>query len=409
MNRKQNSIFKKFLDKIEPKLFNIAKEMKVPTLEEDLGILIFEATFYRYSKQNIYKEKSLLLFEKLINVYPERELGSGFLEGFEGVFWVISYLEKCNIIDDLTLLDDLMPYLINSLKNDIKYNNYDVLHGSINKLQFLINNQNFSRKDVSLFVDSFINSLYSNRNESEGGIYWIDEFDNEGVSVNIGLAHGLPSILIFLVKLKELNFKHSNLDKLINGIIVSLLNFKNKNSSYSRYPGYYRFNEKETSSRLAYCYGDLGIAYAFLYAATILKRKDLQLEAIETIKYITNRDLKNSEVVIFENTFYDTAFCHGLSGITYMLKKINNLLKESDIKQTLENRISYWENKFIINLTEQLKIENEICYPDHKQLDKENPFVIDDQSILGGYTGTGLVLLSLIYKKYDWSDFFLLY
>ena len=404
--------FKFFLDKIEPILFEKAKNMNVPTLEEDVGVLIFEATFYKYSKNEIYKKKALSLLDKLIQVLPDRELSPGFLEGFEGLFFAIYYLRKCDIIEDETLLDDLMPYLFQSLKMDIKENVYDVLHGSINKLQYLMGSEKRNDKQVTELVYNFVNSLYKHRQETEQGIFWFDEFEDEVGLVNLGLAHGITSLLVFLLRLKELNYKHPKIMVLIEGILKSLFNFKNKILGDSNFLDFYRINdkpenkEKQVGSRLAYCYGDLGIAYALLYASKVLKRDNLKSEGAEIVKDIIQRKLGNSKLEYFDDYFFfETAFCHGLSGITYMLMKINHLLNSP----VLESRITFWKNELIHNLTTQLKIKGKIYYPSYRQPDKTNPFIIDEVSILGGYTGTGLVLLSLYYKKYDWSDFFLLY
>lgn len=392
---------------IEKTLFEHAQKMNNPTLEEDLGVLIFEATFYKYSKNNEYKEKAITLLSKAIEVFSSKELPMGFFEGFEGIFWVVQYLNECNIIDDESLLNDLKPYLLQSLEADIVDNNFDTIHGSPSKLQYLINSENSSDVEKNIYVDNFIKSLYNNRQENEKGIYWYDIFEEEKGLVNLGLAHGLAAMLAFVSRLKEQGFKNPKIDILIKGITKSLLTFKNDSTHNSHFPDYFSElgNNKNVNSRLAWCYGDLGTSYAFLYSSIITENKDLKLEALKVINSVVKRGISDSKLDHFEEYFFfDTAFCHGISGIVYILSKINQHLQNPLIEQ----RLNYWKSQLIHNLDIQLKIQDDIYYPWYRQ-DKEKTFVLDKCSMLTGLTGTGLVLLSLQYDIYDWSDFFLLY
>lgn len=395
---------------IEEILFNNSIHMKTPTLEEDLGVMLFEATFYKYSKNTFYKKRTITLLEKLIEVFPERNIQfGGFLESFEGLFWCIPYLHNCGIIDETTILDDLIPHLLKSLKIDIRNNEFDVLHGSINKLSFFIHTNYISYSEKVELFNNFIDSLDDSKNETDKGIFWFDEFEGNDGLVNLGLPHGIPSLLIFLTKLKVQGYSNNKSNILLEGIIKFLSNCKMDSPSDSLYSDFYSENyvNKNVSSRLAYCYGDLGIAYAFLYAGNKLVKEELIIEGKTIMESIVKRGVTNSKIDYFEDYFFlDTGFCHGLSGITYILEKINHFLDNS----FLERRIFFWKEELIRNLSVQLNIEGNIFYPEHLQLkNSETPFIIDKQSFLTGYTGVGLVLLSLYYKKHDWSDFLLLY
>ncbi len=408
--KNENLIFFEYLQKIEPILYEHAEKMNVPTMEEDLSVLLFEATFYKYSKNKKYKERSLLLLDRLINVFHEKDLNPGFIEGFEGVLWTLNCLEEAKIIDDSKeFAEDLMPYFKQSLEYDIKKFFFDALHGSINKIQYLISSMGSTNPMVIGFVNDFIDSLYDNRESDGDCIFWYDEgIEEETKVVNLGYAHGLPSLLVFLLKLKEHGFKHDKTDILIDGIAKSLLTFKFKSKSDSIYPATYRIDGENDnlSSRLAYCYGDLGVAYAMAYYGTSSNQKELKVEAEKIINHICHRTIANSGILRYEYYhFFDTGFCHGIAGIVYILTLIDRLLPSDLIKE----RISYWRSELKSNLSIQLKIREEIRLPQYLQPYSGDPYVFEAQSIFTGYSGTGLVLLSLFYETYDWSDFFVLY
>lgn len=396
----------KTIDTLESILYNIAENMTTPTIDEDLGVLVLEATLYKYSKDEKYKERALTLLNNAIEVFTSIELSSGFFEGFEGMFWVIHYLKKCNIINDESLLDDLQPYLFQSLENDIKGNFFDALHGSITKLHYLIESENISNEKSEKFVNSFLDSLWENRIENEHGIYWYDIYDRDKGLVNLGLAHGISAVLVFLSRLKKKGYVHPKIDILINGIVKSLFSFKN-NGNYSCFPS--NFSDQKSNnnftSRFAWCNGDLGVIYALLYAADVSQDEIMNKQARMATNYLINRRITNSEIDHFEEYyFFDTAFCHGISGIAFTLHKINDFIQHPLLNQ----RIDYWKKQLLKNLDNQLNIKETIYYPLYKQ-DAQKTYTLDKCSMLSGLTGTALVLVSFHYEKYDWSDIFLLY
>jgi lantibiotic modifying enzyme len=400
-------MLKSQINKIESILFESAKHMNLPTIEGDLGALIFEATLYRYSKDEIYKEKSLQLLNKLLDVFGERELYAGFLEGFEGIFYTVQYLKRCNIIDNDTILEDLEEHLLRSLSLDIKLNNYDPLHGSVGKLLYIINAENKSQEEKENLISDFLIGLQNDSIMTEEGIFWFDKHEGKVELVCLGLAHGTSGILTFLLRLKELEFKNPLIDKLLKGGLRGLLSTKNKISCVSAYPTFHSKNIEDIDfeSRLGWCAGDLGIAHTLFYANKILKDDALKKEAHDLLGKVISRNISNSKLIHYEDySFFDTGFCHGISGIVYILHKINSELNNDQITKRME----FWTKELIHNLDKQLSLEEDIYLPWYRQ-DTDYSYTLDKNRMLNGYVGVGLVLLSLEYKKYDWSDFFMLF
>ncbi len=404
-------MIKPLIDKIETNLYDIAIEMKYPTLEGDLGVLIFYATMYKYANEEVYKEKANKLLEKLLAVFSDCELPSGFLEGFEGILYTVQYLYKCNIIEDMQIVEDLEKYLIQTIKIDFNANNYDPLHGSIGKLLYFINSESKSKEEVEELINLFIESLYKNREEKDQNIFWYDSYE-KGQMINLGLAHGITGVLTFLLRLKELEYKNPKIDILIEGLLKSLMSFKNNIPNTSIYPNFVTEEKSKDISRsvsintrLGWCSGDLGISYTLHYASKVLKRDSLKPEVINLMKSIISRLMSTSKLDHYEEySFFDTGFCHGISGIVYILEKMNNDLKSPQI----EKRIGFWKEQLTTNLEKQLSYDEEIYLPWYRQ-DKEKSYTLEKGAMLNGLTGVGLALASIHYKKYDWSDFFLLF
>lgn len=393
------------LIKIDALLAAKAEGMDNPTIDQDLGYLIFLATSYKYSNEVAYKIKAEKLIGKLLEVFPEKELNMSLYEGFDGVAWTIDYLQRCKVIEDSDILSDFIPHLVSSIEIDIANNHYDVLYGFIGKLQYFINSGQYDAPGIRELFIGAVDALDKSSLRNANGIYWLERESIQ--TVNLGYAHGLPGILVFLARLHDLGVGHPRIAVMIEDIVSTLLAQQNSPLGISVYgSGYSLEHEVSSFSRLAWCYGDLGICYALLYSGKIVRNEMWIREALSIKDRIISRGIAESGLTHFHDySFFDTAFCHGISGISYFLFKINELIGGDGI---LEKRLSYWNNELIKNLEIQLAIEDTIYYP-YQPNTGDEVYILDKEMMLNGVCGTALVLLSLQYQKADWCDLFLIY
>jgi len=195
-------------------------------------------------------------------------------------------------------------------KDYIRNDNWDYLHGAIGTgLYFLKRNTQFSKEYLELMVDE----LYSKAVFSDQGIYWKSYIDYENTNgINLGLAHGLPGYLIFLSKLYLKGINIVKTIRLLQGIIEFFENYKQdviKVGSY--YPNWILDPDKpnEEYSRMAWCYGDIGVGFSIYFAGDatgndIWMSRGLRI-LIDTAK---RRDLKANFII-------DAGFCHGSAGL----------------------------------------------------------------------------------------------
>ena len=134
------------------------------------------------------------------------------LSGITGVGWVTQHLTQLGIFSKSETIDYLEPinqFVLKSLYYDIDNNNYDLMHGYIGKLIYLI-----TASKNSIYAPKLINEILSSINyfkqsaiqETSEAIYW--EKPNSGITGNsnkvcLGMAHGMPSIISFLCLLLQ--------------------------------------------------------------------------------------------------------------------------------------------------------------------------------------------------------------
>lgn len=398
-----------YLFEIENILFDKCKPLKNPLLSHDLSFVLIQAVEYKYSKDEKYKKTCLQFVENLIECFSEIEFGVGFLESFEGIIWLFNYLEKNEILDNDDYYKDLIPFLYDSIEHDIESNNFDLMHGVIVKLQTLINYYGVAHTTTKKYLDLFVDKLDASKIQENNRIFWYDEIYKDGSrGANLGYAHGLPSLLVFLLKLRSVNYTHHHLLPLAEGVINSLLGFKYDNRSDCSFPAVHHEIDAKNNlegSRLAFCYGDLGVAFSLLYASKILDLPHLLTFSEEVVEKICSRSITSSSIMQYEEyNFIDTSFCHGISGILFMLMRINKVIKND----LLTYRINYWKDQLYHNLDTQLSIYGPIKFPYLRNPKDAEAYIIDEECILMGYSGTALVLISILYDRDDWSEFFLL-
>lgn len=346
------------------------------------GISIFLFHYSEFLQDNEVANEATELIElsveKLNNVYRLPT----FCSGICGFAWTLDYLFKNDFLDiDVEeYLLQLDTYMYKTMLSDFKEGKYDYMHNALGyafyflkrfhntEIEALKKQYEQTLSEVILSLEEISVSIQKNN------IVWTSEvIGQDKPVVNFGLAHGLPSILSFFNKLYTIDkFKDVtkvNILKLSDFILNNKLEQSNKLGAI--FPSYlYGTDYKNTvESRLAWCYGDLGIANVIWNSGKILNNELLKSEAIEIFKHSSQRRT-------FETTeVKDMYFCHGCFGIAHMYR---NIYKETGIAEFKDSR-DYWIKEGL-NMYEKTVKEN------------QNPKL----SIIEGQAGVGLVLLSLL-------------
>jgi lantibiotic biosynthesis protein len=358
----------------------------------EAGVLLFQANYSSYIKghfdSNFIADLENLATRSMSLSNPT------FCSGKNGIDWFFSYLYSNDWLE-LTALDVICNSKENRMQNCLKYfenNNYDYLHGALGVTYALIYSHNEPKsfyKKLLYELDRLM-KLTPNYNA-------IPEFDLFTFSlnlnkVNLGLAHGLPSILKFLLLCYQKGiFKKKTKEMALKLIEFLLSNFDINEKSC--FPSAVIFNEEfPRFSRLGWCYGDLTIAFILFQASNILKIEALKEISLRILLASTERkDYAETNVV-------DAGFCHGASGIAYIYYKIWKHTGEQKFSRACE----YWTRK-----TLELAVFDEKEAGFRKFNGASNKFEFDT-GLLEGISGIGLVFLELLYQKGDWDYAFML-
>jgi len=326
-------------------------------------------------------------------IEAESSLSASYCDGLAGVGWLLLYLQEKSLInlaaDDF--FADLDVFLVDSLDQYLAERNHDLLHGALGVGLYFLKRNNHSQ------VEKIIDYLYINCDKSDLEIKWASWDKNSEQHVyNFGLAHGHAGILYFLGKCCKGKIGVRVCKIMINGIINFYFNNRHDDAQSSAiFPSivkvgdYKRLMGNKGHSRLAWCYGDLGVLHTIYLLSDWLDDKELNSCVLNLLVQVSYRRDKNTVLID------DAQFCHGSSGAAIIFHNLFRLTANTSFREAS----SYWIN-------ETLSMKNE-----------------KDNSILGyrfnmgkfGYMpntdllcGIGGVLISYLFYKdmdiHNWNE-----
>lgn len=210
--------------------------------------------------------------------------------------------------------------------------------------------------------------------------------------VNLGVAHGIPGILLLLCKAYEMGIyvpKQLDTIKSVSEYIFDSC-IKNNTEIFWEAQKILGVDDKIVQSRDAWCYGTPGVAYSLLVASKLLNADEMCNLAINSMKVSLTR---------LRETISPT-FCHGVSGLCCLARKFYEYTNDNYFYETQMKLLGY--------ILESYNVQNPFGFKD-KELEKGK---IVDKDEIGLLTGTSGVLLTILscYRpiKTKWDSIFLL-
>ena len=387
LTQEQNSL--KLIKEAKNKLLEITDVIKESNCENiglltgNIGIAIFAAhinTIYNNIDVNNSMENAL---NKCFSALENDGSNHKFADGLAGICWGINHLVNKKIIDtDVDLLfEDLEIPLLAESENDMRANFFDFIHGGLGASIYA-----FDRLDnikAKIHISKTVNYIYEYAEILNEEVKWKTIINiNEGVEkieYNLGLSHGIPSIIWVLCKSYDSNIETEKCSQLIKGSINWILKQKLNINSISLFPSAIEIGRLQKHSRLGWCYGDLGIASIIWQAGKSLNNEVWKAEAIKIMTHASNR--KNFK----DNGIFDAGLCHGTAGIAHIYNRFYFETKLKKFKETA----NFW-------IGETLKLAS---YNDglagFKSM-SEGMGYVNEYSLLEGVSGIGLALYSHI-------------
>lgn len=340
------------------------------------GIAIFYGHAYKVLGDDLYFTEFKNTIERLLTLLETPGLSLNFGKGYPGIAWGLTHMAKIGLIDDPDIFfNELEPFMVRYAKDEIRKKNYDFLLGGLGYPNYLLSNINAT--DNRMRLVEYTNELASIAIKKDDLIYW-EQFLNDGPKrINLGLAHGLPSILLFLSGCYRNNINPGTCLELIEGGMAFMKENQMKDmiSIFT-----YSVSEDETpvNSSIRWCYGDLGIGLGFIQ---IGKNCGVQEWTELGVKLGLNSTVRAREFPLIA----DAHLCHGTAGTAHMFNRYYHYTGIEDFKTAA---ITCYDLTLQKSITDKDKIG---WFADKGDFGN----VVFD-GLLEGNTGIGLALLASI-------------
>ncbi|AQG80546.1 lanthionine synthetase C family protein [Spirosoma montaniterrae] len=352
------------------------------------GIALLYAQLYQVTNDELYAERLTQTLHRLAAQLPQVAAHSTLTYGMAGIGWLLQHLANRDLLDvDLT---DVEQWIIDSLATDRHNRNAELMTGLAGKGVYFLERGTAGTDGLRQVIEAIARSTET----IPGGIAWhyVSPY-TDAPTYSLGLSHGVPGVISFLAKAHRQRICPNLTQPLLEASVSWLLQQRLVGAAQGsgQFPGYAGDTQP---TRLAWCYGDLGVAVALWHAAGALNRPDWHLLAIELVEEAALRTLPESGVRC-SNDYIDSGFCHGTAGLAHLFHRFQQATNSLRIQQAAQ----YW-----LQQTQQAAVRSDagtasfLTYTATDYAPQPNGTIAlswqTDAGLLEGITGIALVLLT---------------
>lgn len=368
-----------------------------------LGGQVGYALFESYYQRQFGLNDTSRIWERLeasINAIGDGKVGYSFAEGMAGIAWGFLHLANHGFLADsaddpqesVAALDE--PLFLLSME-DMHTGNFDYLHGGLGACLYFLERRR--TPEIRVYLTQLIDQLddISFKN-NRGEISWL--FPNFGerrpddpVDYNLSLSHGTASIVAVLCLLYQRGYARPQCAYLIEGALHWMWNNRNK-ENIAVFPNRVLDRPQDEFSRLAWCYGDLGIANTFWLAGETLRNTHWKQMAEYTLRKAATRREQS------ETSITEPGFCHGSAGVAHLFSRYVHRYQAPSIEQAS----LHWIADTLSRMAAQEDGATLRKYP------HQNNSAALDLSLLEGEAGIGMMFLTHLGASSAWERALLL-
>ena len=379
---------------------NYKKNTNLGVLAGISGISLFHFYYAKFLNKQEPADVGSDMISEAVERINEGYVFPTYCSGIAGTGWVLELLSEEDFIDveNDELLPELDEYLFEAMKLDVENDYFDFLHGAVGYgYYFLKRFKNTKSIDLKKRYQNYLTYLIDalkKSSKSDGTYTWWNyelDRDNNINGVNLSLSHGMSSVINFLSRL----YPYGEFKGLVEDLLIKATNYiVNKqykdSSNSSLFPSWIQNKSDEyVDSRLAWCYGDLGIGISLWHVGKALQNDVYQELATKILKHSANRrDLKEARV-------NDAGLCHGAYGIVTIY---NYMYKQTAIS-LFKDTADYW-------IDQALKLDiHKDGYAGYMIWRGDKDEWLNEVNLLEGITGIGLAIISYL-ATYDtqWQE-----
>jgi class I lanthipeptide synthase len=278
------------------------------------GIALFFAYAHLAFPDRGLDDLCLQALREALGAIAATHLGPSLYSGFTGVGWMLRHLEGRIFDAEEDLGTEVESTLLQALTRSPGFWLPELISGLAGfGLYFL---ERLPGEPARRGVERVIEQLAAKAEEEAGALTWFTPAEGVPASYremfphgcyNLGVSHGIPGTIGFLAAAHRRGVAPGEAHRLAEGAVRWLLERRMPESAGSTFSAYAGPGIELAPTRLAWCYGDPGVAAVLALAGRSFGREDWEREAVA----VARRAAKRGET---ETAVVDAGLCHGAAG-----------------------------------------------------------------------------------------------
>jgi hypothetical protein len=359
------------------------------------GQSLFYAYLALYTAEPAAADRAADLLEQAADTLASVPLPPSLYAGFPGVAWAMEHLrgrlfeedeEGEDGEDPLQEIDDA---LLGAVGRSPWQGDYDLIGGLAGLGVYAL--ERLPHGSAALLLEQVVERLAELAKPFDEGVSWftppehLPEWQREihpNGYYNLGLAHGVPAVVAVLAGAVAARVATAKARPLLDGAVAWLLARRYAPGVGSCFGTSYNLGETPVPSRLAWCYGDAGVAAALLAAARAAGEPEWERQALEVALTAATRDAATAYI-------NDAGLCHGAAGLGHLFNRMYQTTGEERLATAAR---SWFERALALRAPG----EPVAGYRAFQVEPGGEPTWRADPGFLEGATGVGLALLGAV-------------
>ncbi len=286
------------------------------------GLALFFSYLAEARGDNGYAGVAASYLDQAIDGLAQSPMGPELYNGFTGVGWAADHLDgrASEAEDEEDATQELDEMLARLLRHRPWRGHYDLISGLAGFAVYAL--EGASRPTARTCLELVVARLDELAEGRDGGVTWLTppqhlpqwqrEIAPRGY-YNLGVAHGVPAVIAVLAAICAAGLvPHRSrplLDKAVEWLLAQAL------EADAGLPPWNAPGALRAPARLAWCYGDPGVAAALLAAARCVGRQDWERQALRIALRAARRLPEDSRI-------HDAGLCHGAAGLGHLFNRL---------------------------------------------------------------------------------------
>lgn len=301
-----------------------------------LGVPVFYYLYSVHTGEHQYVQEARRTFDKACDMI-DSDARKSYPQDFADLAGVSQYLYEAGALDlePNKFFSDVDAIMLRKMRFELARKNIGgFLNGALGYGLYFLQRSRYDRKNTEPVVEELIRGiLYTARYTAEG-CYWKSGPYSEQESIYLSSPNGSAAVILFLAKAVEMGLCPA---RRLQEVVFDAISFIQSHGVRNEHYQYVDIVQEPRQSRLALCFGDMGIAYAMLRAGMALNNQGWYQEGVTLFKKCASRREESQTGV------QDAGIIFGASGLALMFDRVSQITQEPAIKKAAE----FWYHEIL--------------------------------------------------------------